>query len=208
MLDQKFVVVGTLIGAAGALAYLVDTLRGRVRPNRVSFLMWSIAPLIAFAAQLQQGVGLESLMTFSVGFLPFLTFAASFVNRNAAWKSTRFDFACGALSAAGLVLWLVTKVGNIAIMFSIAADGLAAVPTIVKAYRYPETELAWPWMATCIGVALTLATLERWTFANSGFILYIFAVDLAIFALVVLKPGKRRLGTAGSAGSAGSSRRP
>lgn len=191
MLDGKFVILGTAIGAAGAVAYLVDTLRGRVRPNRVSYLLWSVAPIVAFAAQVGQGVGLESLMTFSVGFLPFLTFAASFVNKKAEWRSTRFDLACGALSAIGLALWLITKVGNVAIAFSIAADGLAAVPTVVKAYRHPETELAWPWLATCAGVALTLATLDKWTFANSGFILYIFAVDLAIFALVQFKPGTR-----------------
>ncbi len=147
--------------------------------------------MIAFAAQIKQGVGLESLMTFSTGFLPLLTFAASFTNKNAEWKLTRFDLACGFLSVAGLVLWLITKVGNVAIFFSIVADGLAALPTLVKAYKYPETEIAWPWLATSIGVTLTLLTLQEWTFANSGFILYIFFLDLAIFICVQFKPGKR-----------------
>ncbi len=191
MLDQKFVLVGTLIGAAGAFAYLWDTIRGKVKPNRVSFLLLSVAPMIAFAAQIEQGVGLVSLMTFSTGFLPLLTFVASFTNKNAEWKLTRFDLACGVLSVAGLILWLITKVGNVAISFSIVADGLAAVPTLVKAYRYPETEIAWPWLATCVGVALTLLTLREWTFANSGFIVYIFVLDLVIFWFVQFKLGKR-----------------
>jgi hypothetical protein len=185
------VIVGTLIGAAGAFAYLWDTIKGKVRPNRVSFLLWSVAPMIAFAAQVKQGVGLESLMTFSTGFLPLLTFIASFTNKKAEWKVTRFDFACGIFSAVGLILWLITKVGNVAIFFSIVADGLAALPTLVKAYRYPETELAWPWLATCVGVALTLLTLNEWTFANSGFIAYIFIVDLVIYGLVQFRFGKR-----------------
>jgi hypothetical protein len=191
MINQNFVIAGALIGAIGSFAYLVDTVKGKVKPNRVSFLMWSFAPLIAFAAQIKQGVGLEALMTFSTGFLPFTTFLASFVNKKSEWKITRFDLICGVLSVAGLILWLVTKVGNIAIFFSIVADFLAAIPTIIKAYKYPETELAWPWMASVIGVILTLLTIKELTFANSGFIIYILAVDFVIFCLVQFRMGER-----------------
>ena len=191
MLHSNFVIVGTLIGALGAIAYLIDTVKGKVKPNRVSFLLWSIAPFIAFAAQIKQGVGIESLMTFSTGFLPILTFGASFVNKKAEWKITRFDLVCGALSILGLILWLITKVGNIAITFSILADGLAAVPTIVKAYKYPDTELAWPWIATVFGVVLTLLTLSEWTFANSGFIVYILLVNTLIFSLIQFRIGEK-----------------
>ena len=162
-----------------------------MKPNRVSFLLWSIAPFIAFAAQIKQGVGLESLMTFSTGFLPFIIFLASFVNKKAEWKLTRFDIICGVLSILGLILWLVTRVGNIAITFSILADGLAAVPTIIKAYKYPDTEIAWPWIATAFGVVLTLLTLDGLTFANSGFIIYILIVNTLIFSLVQFRIGEK-----------------
>ncbi len=191
MLHSNFVIIGTLIGAVGSLAYLIDTVKGKVKPNRVSFLLWSIAPFIAFAAQLKQGVGLESLMTFSTGFLPLTTFIASFLNKKAEWKLTRFDLICGVLSILGLILWLITKVGNVAIFFSIVADGLAAVPTIVKAYKYPDTEIAWPWLATVFGVVLTLLTINDWTFANSGFIINILVVDTLIFSLVQFRIGEK-----------------
>jgi hypothetical protein len=189
MLPSYFVVIGTLIGAFGSIAYLIDTIKGKVKPNRVSFLLWSIAPFIAFAAQIKQGVGIESLMTFSTGFLPILTLAGSFFNKKAEWKLTKFDLFCGFLSVVGLVLWQITKVGNVAIFFSILADGLAAVPTIVKSYKYPDTELAWPWIASCFGVVLTILTLKNLSFANSGFIIYIFIVDGIIFGLVQFKIG-------------------
>ncbi len=191
MLNQNFVIVGALIGAAGSTAYLIDTVKGKVKPNRVSFLLWSIAPLIAFAAQIEQGVGMESLMTFSTGFLPLSVFIGSFVNKKAEWKLTTFDIICGVLSAAGLALWLITRVGNVAIVFSIIADGLAAVPTIVKAYKYPDTEIAWPWIASVAGVILTLLTLQQLTFANSGFIIYILIVNTVIFSLVQFRIGEK-----------------
>jgi hypothetical protein len=191
MLHSSFVIVGTLIAAAGTVAYLINTVKGKVKPNRVSFLLWSVVPFIAFFAQIQQGVGLEALMTFSTGFLPFTVFIASFVNKQAEWKLTLFDLICGILSLVGLALWMITKVGNVAIFFSIIADGLAAVPTIVKAFKYPDTELAWPWLATVIGVLLTLLTLSKFTFANSGFILYILALNILIYALVKFRLGEK-----------------
>ena len=191
MLPGYFVIVGTLIGAAGSVAYLVDTVKGKVRPNRVTFFMWSLAPMIAFSAQIGQGVGLESLMTFSAGFSPLLVFIASFVNKKAQWKLTGFDLSCGVLSLAGLALWMITREGNVAIFFSIVADGLAAIPTIVKAYKYPETEPAWPWIATVIGVILTLLTLTEFTFANCGFIVYIMVMNSVIYVFVQFRPGVR-----------------
>ena len=191
MLHSNFIIIGTLIGAAGALAYLIDTVKGKIKPNRVSFLLWSIAPFIAFFAQIKQGVGLESLMTFSTGFLPLTVFIASFVNKQAVWKITRFDFICGIFSILGLGFWMITKVGNVAIFFSIVADGLAAVPTIVKAYKYPDTEIAWPWIATVFGVVLTLLTLSTLTFANSGFILYILVLNILIYTIVQFRLGEK-----------------
>lgn len=138
MLHSNFIIIGTLIAAAGSVKYLIETVNGRVKPNRVTFLLWSVIPFIAFFAQIEQGVGLEALMTFSSGFLP-----------------------------------------------------LSAVPTIVKSYRYPRTEIVWPWIATVIGVVLTLLTLPEFTFAICGFIVYILAVNTLIYVLVQFRPGEK-----------------
>jgi len=190
MLHSNFIIIGTIIGAVGSVAYVTDTVKGKVKPNRVTFLLWSVVPFIAFFAQIEQGVCLEALITFSTGFMPLTVFIASFVNKQAEWKLTRFDLICGILSLVGLVLWMITKVGNVAIFFSIIADGLAAIPTIVKAYKYPDTEIAWPWIATVIGVILTLLTLSEFTFANCGFILYILVVNTLIYTLVQFRLGE------------------
>jgi hypothetical protein len=43
---------------------------------------------------------------------------------------------------AGLVIWLVTEHGTVALVSSIAADALAATRTLRKSWRWPETETA------------------------------------------------------------------
>ncbi|MBU1000433.1 hypothetical protein KKE78_03515 [Patescibacteria group bacterium] len=190
MLNENFVILGAIIAALGSIKYLIETIQGRVKPNRVTFFVWALAPLIAFTAEIKQGVGIQSLMTFGVGFSPLLVFLASFVNKKSEWKLNSFDFTCGALSLVGLLFWYITRTGNIAITFSILADGLAALPTIVKSFHYPETEHSWVYLTAAISASLTLLTIDNWNFAHYGFPVYILIVCLIIFSLVQFKLGK------------------
>lgn len=86
MLNENVVIIGVLLQAIGGWSYLVDTLKGSVQPNKVPWLLWSIAPLIAFVAEIKQGVGITALTTFIVGFVPLVIFIASFFNKKATWK--------------------------------------------------------------------------------------------------------------------------
>jgi hypothetical protein len=191
MLDSRFVLLGAAINLLGSSRYVIDTLRGKAKPNRVSWILWALAPLIAFAAEIHQGVGLQSLMTFMVGFGPLMVVIASFVNRKAVWKLTAFDLICGALSLVGLTLWLITRHGNIAILFSIIADTLASIPTVVKSYREPETESHYVFRNGALSAAITILTIKNWTFANYGFPAYILSICLLLYILIRFKLGEK-----------------
>ena len=189
MIDPNFVIVGVILQVLGSWSYFLDTIKGRVKPNKVSWLLWSIAPLIAFAAMMKQGVGITALATFVVGFVPLVIFTASFVNKKAKWKIGKLDVTCGLLSVVGLILWLVTEVGNIAIFFSIVADGLAAVPTIVKSYRYPETENSTVFFFGVVNSVIALLALSEWNFQSYGFPLYLLFVNFILVGFIKFKWG-------------------
>lgn len=190
MINEKFVILGFFLSLSGSISYLVDTIKGKTKPNKVSWFMWSLAPLIAFTAEIKEGVGLASLMTFSVGFGPLLIFISSFINKKSNWKIQKLDLLCGLLSVVGLILWQITKIGNIAILFSLISDGAASVPTIIKAYHYPETENANVFILSAINAILTLLTIRIWNFAHVAFPLYIFFTCTLISLLIKFKFGK------------------
>lgn len=190
MLNPNFVLIGVLAQFLGGLSYLVDTVKGKIQPNRVSWFIWALAPLIAFAAEIKQGVGIQSLTTFIVGFVPLCIFIASFVNKKAHWELGKLDFICGILSILGLILWYITKIGNTAIFFSILADGLAYVPTIVKSYHHPESENINVYLLGLANPILALLTIRIWNFQTYGFPLYIFIADLITTVLIQFKLGR------------------
>lgn len=184
MIDERFVFLAAGCNLLGSASYVVATLRGRTKPNRVTWSMWALAPFIAFAAEMGEGVGLRSLMTFMVGFSPLLVLISSFVNRDAYWKLIRFDLGCGALSLVAIVAWRVTGSGVVAVVFSLVADLLAGIPTVVKAYREPSTEDATVFIFGTISAAITLLTVDEWTIAAYGFPAYIAGMGVLLTVLI------------------------
>jgi hypothetical protein len=191
VISVNFVYLGSALGVLGGVFYLRDTLRGTTQPNRVTWLLWAVAPLLAAAVELHSGVGVRTLTTFVVGFMPLLVFIASFHNPAAQWRIGMLDYVCGALSVAGTVGWLVTRSGMFALVASIAADGLAALPTLLKSWTHPETESVSSYLGALANTTILLLTVQHWTSAEVAFPIYIVAISSVETALVGLKIGPR-----------------
>jgi hypothetical protein len=185
MLDPRVVIFGAAISLIGCGIYAAGALCGRVRPNRVSWVLWAFAPLIAFAAELASGVGWQSLTTLAPGLGPLLVLIASAFNGRSYWQVTRLDLTCGGLSVLALLLWAATGSGNVTILFSILADGLASVPTLIKSYREPATESYWPYLATAANGAIALLTITTWQFSEYAFPAYLALIFATISVLII-----------------------
>lgn len=90
----------------------------------------------------------------------------------------------------GVILWYLTKVGNIAILFSIFADLTASIPTAVKSYKEPESESYSVFLANTISAVVTMLTIRNWNFETAAFPLYIFLMMGLIFVLIKFRVGK------------------
>jgi len=187
MVNENFIILGAAINLVGGLFYVRLTLLGKIKPNRLSWGLWTLAVLVVGIAQVKQGVGIQSLVTFAVALSTLLVFVSSFLNKKAYWKLTRFDFFCGLLSVTGLICWYFTKNPNLAIVFSIAADLSAGIPTLIKSYKYPETENWSGYLASLISVGIVILTLTNLNFAFFAFPFYIFCYDLTVLLLIKIR---------------------
>jgi hypothetical protein len=177
---EYLVIIAAVASLIAAFVYIRSMFVGGTKPNRVTWLMWAIAPLIGTAAALSNGVGWAILPVFMAGFSPFLIFVASFFAKKAYWKPSTFDYVCGVLSAFALIIWWLTKNPDIAIVFAIASDALASIPTLRKAWTNPETESVWPFIIGTFGAASSLAVATLWTFSEYAFPSYLILVNILI----------------------------
>lgn len=191
MLDERFIVLAVAVNVVGTLNYIAAVLKGRAKPNRVTWALWSVAPYIAFFASLDEGVGLTAWFTFSAGFNPTMVLIASFIGKNASWELKARDYALGALSVAGLILWQITGEGAIAILFAVLADFFAATPTLIKAFQAPETESSPTFLFCAIASVIALLTVDDWMFAMYAFPLYSLLICSVLFSTIQFKLGSR-----------------
>jgi hypothetical protein len=191
VISVDWIFLGAAVGALGTAVYLRDTLRGTTKPNRVTWLLWAVAPLLAAAVEISDGVGLRTLPTFMVGFMPLLVFVASFRDPGARWRVRRLDYACGLMSVVGTAVWLATRNGVLAICAAIAADFMAGVPTLMKSWSHPETETVHTYIGAVVSMGILLLTIQHWTFEVAGFAVFILCMASIECILVGLEPGPR-----------------
>jgi hypothetical protein len=184
---EYLVFVAAFATLLATFVYVRSMFKGGAKPNRVSWFMWSIAPFIATAAAISNGVGWAALPVFMSGLSPFLIFTASFVSKKAHWTLASFDYVCGVLSGLALVLWYVTEDPNVAIAFAIASDGLASIPTLTKAWKHPETEVAWPFMVGVFNASTSFFASAIWAFSVYAFPTYLIVINILLFFSVYKK---------------------
>jgi len=185
------VILSALISMFGASFYIRDTLAGKTKPNRVTWFMWGTAPLIGTAAAIASGAdGWAVVRVFLAGFMPLVIFLASFVNPNSYWRLEKFDLGCGALSIAALIIWAAADSPRSAIVLAAAGDGFAAIPTLTKAWRYPETETGAMFIGSFLSSILAMPSIPEWTIENAAFTLYLASAS----ALMLVAVYRKRLG--------------
>jgi hypothetical protein len=182
-----FVSAGAFLVAA--YVYVRSMLKGSVKPNRVSWLLWAIAAMISFAAGVSNGAGLAAVPVFMSGFCPLLIFVSSFVVKGTHWKLVKLDYACGLLSALALVFWVVTSDADVAILFAILSDALASVPTLLKGWQHPESESAWTYLVGIFGGLTSFLAITAWTFSQYAFPAYLVIISV----LLVLSIYRKRI---------------
>lgn len=171
----------------GSLSYVRDTFAGRSKPNRMTMLIWALGPFIACAAALSDGGSWALLPVFMGGLGPFLIFLASFTNSQAYWRLGVLSYVCGIVAMLALVLWRLTADPAVAVLFSILADGLAAFPTIVKAWRHPETETRIAYVFANLNALLGLLFSVDRSFTQTGFLWYLFICN-GILIIALYRP--------------------
>ena len=182
------VLLSALISIFGAFFYIRDTLTGKTKPNRVTWSLWAAAPLIGAAAAITSGADVWAIVrVFLAGFMPLLVFLASFANRQSYWRLNKFDLGCGALSVAALIVWAVADSPRSAIVLAAAADGFAAIPTLTKAWRFPETETGAMFLGSFLSSVLVMPSIPVWNIENAAFTVYLASASAAMMFVIYRK---------------------
>ncbi len=189
-----FTIFAVIIDYSANLAFIRDTLKGRSRPNLVTYGLWGTAPLIGFGIQISEGVGFSSIYTLAIALGPLSVFFTGLLVKHK-WKLGTFDLLCGLCSIISLVLWLVLDLEVLAFLFSIISDLFAYLPTIRKLYIEPESETTASYVLAFIAsIFAILAALSNPSIFTLLFPLEVFFSSMIGLILIYRKRIFRHIG--------------
>jgi hypothetical protein len=127
-----------LVGVAGTLPYVRDTVRGRTRPHRGTWLIWGALGIVACVSQRAEGASWSLVLTASQAVLTGVVFALAL--RHGEGGVTAFELSVTAVACAGIAGWALAREPLVAVACVIAADLSAAAMMTPKTYRDPHSE--------------------------------------------------------------------
>jgi hypothetical protein len=171
-------IIGPLIVTIGFIPYLLDTVRGSVRPRIASWATWSLVTGIVTVAALSQGAYTSAVLTGMGTCVELLILIMAL--RKGDYTYTWVDGASQTISLLGICAWLLSKDATFAIIFSIVADGFGAVPTFYHAWVAPHEEAWPPFVLGGVGATVSLVAVGTATFVAVGFPIYLVAIGFAL----------------------------
>ena len=172
------------------LPYLVSIFKGQAKPERVSWLIWSILGGIAFFSQLAKGAsaslwlpGLQTLGD-TIVFVLAIKYGMGGMQKRDLWAL--------AIAGVSLILWYATREPAVALFLAILIDASGAVLTVLKSYEHPTTESVSAWVLTGLGGLLAVFAVGSWDWVLLVFPAYILIASTAIVGAIKFGQKKSR----------------
>lgn len=191
MLSPNFIYLSLFFAVVGYGGYIVDTYRGKTKPNRVSWSLWALAAVVTFSSQRELGGGIQLLYTAMQIVLPLTIFIVSFRDKKGYWRLTKYDFLCGAISLTGIIFLLFAHRPLAALWLGILSDFSASIPTLTKCYTDPKTESWKTYAFAILSSLIAVLTVKPWAFVSYSFAFYVMLINV-VFVTLILMPRRKQ----------------
>jgi hypothetical protein len=172
------------------LPYAYDIVRGTARPNRATWLIWTVVGGLLFASYSAAAGGAARWVPLSDTLGPGLIAMLAF--RYGKGGLSWFDLACLAIGGLSVLGWVLTGSAMVSLNINLFLALLGALPTFRGVYRDPAAEPAIVWCAFLLGNMLNLAAVEHWSWRSGAYPAYtVFAAGL--ISVLIFRPAVRRI---------------
>lgn len=172
-----------IISIIGIVPYMIGIIHGKVRPERVTWFVWSLILALGIASYAEAG-GSDSTWFLIGDFL--ITFGVFLLSL---WKGAgglnRLDLACLGIALCGLALWQTSSLPLLGIVGALTADAVALLPTILKALKDPNSESASTFGFSSLAAMCGVLAVGEWNGVLLFYPVYLFIANF-VTAIVIL----------------------
>lgn len=176
-MKELFGIVALALSLGANIPYIIETVKGQVKPERISWLLWTLLGLTYyFSALFAEGA---TLFTFGelVGPVIILILALKF----GVGGRSRFDLISLAVALVAFVLLFVIEGVLAGLLLALIVDGIGAMLTIRKLLIDPSSESKWFWGIGAISGLFAIASLDNYNLETLLFPMYVVILSTFIF---------------------------
>lgn len=181
---QLFGIISALLNLAALFPYIYDIVKGKTKPERASWLIWTSLGLIAFFSQLAKGAT-NSLWMVGASVVGAITITSLSIKRGGS-SFSKLDKASLVTAFVGIILWFLTREAAIALFITIFVNAIGSFLTTVKAYRKPESETLLTWILATAGGLFCIFSVGQPNFILLVYPVYVFIANLLVALAIII----------------------
>ena len=185
-MQEIFVIVGSLLAVIGNLPYIIDVIKGKVKPHPYTWFVWSIVSCIVFFGAVAKGAGLGAIPILASEIFTVIIFFLSL--KNGFKKIEKIDTYYLIICLLSLIPWYLTKDPTISVVIAVFIDLVAFTPTIRKTYKEPKTENAILYFTNFCRHILILFSLDAYNIATTLHSIAMIIVNSLMTFLIAIRP--------------------
>jgi hypothetical protein len=178
-------IIAIILQISGFIPYILDIFKGKTKPERASFWIFSLLVGVALVAQLLDKITWAAALVL-VSFLCVLTIAVLSLKYGYG-KFHRRDTCSIILAIIGVIIWQVTSKPLVAIAMVILIDFSGFWLTLIKTWKAPNTETLFAWAASGVAGILAIIATQNYSAVQIAYLLYSAIANCLISLLIVYR---------------------
>lgn len=178
-------IIAGILAIGGYIPYIISTLLRKTKPERASWIIWTIVGGILAFSYMATGDLKAIWLPFGYFFGPFIVMILSIWYGYSSWS--KLDTFCIIAAILTLIPWFFYHEAIVTLLLNVLIDCLGAIPTIIKTYQEPDTEDLTAWIVFLIANTLQLFAITDW---NLSAIYPIYLFVLASLIVLFIFKGK------------------
>jgi hypothetical protein len=180
-----FLVLSVVLTVISVIPYLRDIVRGKTKPNLVSWITWTLLTGIATAAAISAG---EFVAAFLTGAATMATALIVIFGLNHGYvKFGRFDIVCQLSAIVGIILWQLFDSPAIAVVAAVVIDLIGGLPTVRHIWQKPFEETWQTFGIAALGAGATLLALETYNWVSLPYAIFILVANTVFMSLILYR---------------------
>ncbi len=178
-------VLSVALAIVAAIIYVLQTLRGDVRPHPLSWFLFGILSATGYWVQRDQGARQGSWTLLAMTIICFVFVATSVARGERRFSRQEWSFAVAGLAV--FVLYLFTREPNLAAALTTVVDALGYGPTFVRGWSHPRKDSVTSFALNGAKFVPSLMAMDPLSFATSFYPATLLVLNTAVSVMLVLR---------------------